>query len=199
MNMFKKNGGFTLVELIVVIAILAILAAVAVPAYTGYIAKAEEAADLQMLSSIKTAVLGQAAEKGETIKKIEVHNAAENGADAAAIELTVTNADDEVVEIDEETVKVLTGDLNTCFDADFKGSVWFEGQNWKAKAHNGACVDTSETPDHKCDTNGCGLIVSTMCADGNNDHKCDVCTTVTSSYKDDNNDNACDICGQAKH
>ena len=41
MNMFKKNEGFTLVELIVVIAILAILAAVAVPAYSGYITKAK--------------------------------------------------------------------------------------------------------------------------------------------------------------
>ena len=39
--MFKSNGGFTLVELIVVIAILAILAGVAIPAYTGYIEKAQ--------------------------------------------------------------------------------------------------------------------------------------------------------------
>ena len=46
MNMFKKNGGFTLVELIVVIAILAILAGVAVPAYSGYIAKAKQAQQL---------------------------------------------------------------------------------------------------------------------------------------------------------
>ena len=55
MNMFKKNGGFTLVELIVVIAILAILAGVAVPVYSGYISKANEAADLTQLDSIKTA------------------------------------------------------------------------------------------------------------------------------------------------
>ena len=55
MNMFKKNGGFTLVELIVVIAILAILAAVAVPAYSGYIASANRAGDEALLSEINTA------------------------------------------------------------------------------------------------------------------------------------------------
>ena len=56
MNMFKKNEGFTLVELIVVIAILAILAAVAVPAYSGYITKAQEAADLQVITAVNTAI-----------------------------------------------------------------------------------------------------------------------------------------------
>ena len=57
MNMFKKNGGFTLVELIVVIAILAILAGIAIPAYTGYIERANEAADLAQLDAIKTAAV----------------------------------------------------------------------------------------------------------------------------------------------
>ena len=51
----KRKSGFTLVELIVVIAILAILAAVAIPVYSGYIKKANEAADLAQLDSIKTA------------------------------------------------------------------------------------------------------------------------------------------------
>ena len=63
MNMFKKNEGFTLVELIVVIAILAILAAVAVPAYSGYITKANEAADYTQLDSMKTAIVFAAMEE----------------------------------------------------------------------------------------------------------------------------------------
>ena len=68
MNMFKKNGGFTLVELIVVIAILAILAGIAIPAYSGYIEKANEAADSTALSAVKTAAMAHCATKGEVVK-----------------------------------------------------------------------------------------------------------------------------------
>lgn len=64
MNMFKSNGGFTLVELIVVIAILAILAGIAVPAYSGYIEKAQAAGDMTALAAIKTAVMAANATKG---------------------------------------------------------------------------------------------------------------------------------------
>lgn len=63
--MFKKNGGFTLVELIVVIAILAILAGVAVPAYSGYIAKANAVADETAAVAIRTAVYAAYAENGK--------------------------------------------------------------------------------------------------------------------------------------
>ena len=74
MNMIKKNGGFTLVELIVVIAILAILAGVAVPAYSGYISKANEAADMTLLDSVKTAVVFDVMEQNPsaTVTKIVV-------------------------------------------------------------------------------------------------------------------------------
>lgn len=41
-NKRKKEGGFTLVELIVVLVILAILAALLIPALTGYIDKAKD-------------------------------------------------------------------------------------------------------------------------------------------------------------
>ena len=65
MNMFKKNGGFTLVELIVVIAILAILAGVAIPAYSGYINSANKAADITVCDAVKTAAMAALATKGE--------------------------------------------------------------------------------------------------------------------------------------
>ena len=71
MNMFKKNGGFTLVELIVVIAILAILAGVAIPAYSGYITKAKDASAITELDAIATATQAANA-KGGAIGEIVV-------------------------------------------------------------------------------------------------------------------------------
>lgn len=74
MNMFKKTGGFTLVELIVVIAILAILAGVAVPAYSGYIKKAQDATAITELDAIATAAQAANAEGG-AISEIEITGA----------------------------------------------------------------------------------------------------------------------------
>ena len=73
MTMFKKNGGFTLVELIVVIAILAILAGVAIPAYSGYITKAQDAAVVTELDAIHTAAQGANAVNNTKITKITVN------------------------------------------------------------------------------------------------------------------------------
>lgn len=67
----SERAGFTLVELIVVIAILGILAGAAVAGYSGYIKKANEAADTQVLSAVKTAADAAMATKG-TVTQIDV-------------------------------------------------------------------------------------------------------------------------------
>ena len=67
--MFKSNGGFTLVELIVVIAILAILAGVAVPAYSAYIDNANKAADDAKIETIETAMASALAMKGLNLEE----------------------------------------------------------------------------------------------------------------------------------
>jgi len=54
---WKKTEGFTLVELIVVIAILGILAGVGTVGYSGYIKKANMAADQQLISEVKNAMI----------------------------------------------------------------------------------------------------------------------------------------------
>ena len=70
MKLMKKNGGFTLVELIVVIAILAILAGIAVPAYSGYIKKAEKAGDLQLLGAINEAFAASCVASGAPVTNV---------------------------------------------------------------------------------------------------------------------------------
>ena len=122
MTMFKKNGGFTLVELIVVIAILAILAAVAIPAYSGYISKAQEANDYTALDSIKTAAVFAVMEKdpAATVTKIEVEKTGTG--DAATINYTVTYTNgkgeaNQTLEGAKAAIEALAGD-----DFDFKSN-----------------------------------------------------------------------------
>lgn len=55
-NTFKKQQGFTLIELMIVVAIIGILAAIALPAYQNYTNKARFSEVIVATSAIKTAM-----------------------------------------------------------------------------------------------------------------------------------------------
>lgn len=119
-----ESKGFTLVELVVVIAILGILAAVAVPSYSGYVSKAKEAGDIQILSSVATAVQGSAAGDDLEVDKIVINRAAENSS------ITVITASGSV---DMSEILSLLG-VDKVNDLDFKAA-WktatMDGGEWQ--------------------------------------------------------------------
>ncbi len=69
MSMNKKeinNKGFSLVELIIVIAIMAILVGVLAPQFIKYVERSRQAADMQTIQELRTAIEVKAADEGLT-------------------------------------------------------------------------------------------------------------------------------------
>ena len=79
MNTMKKNGGFTLVELIIVIAILAILSTGAIAGYSRYINNANKTAMEAILSDIQTSAILANADAGKVGSIVVTEGATSNG------------------------------------------------------------------------------------------------------------------------
>ena len=138
MTMFKKNGGFTLVELIVVIAILAILAGVAIPAYSGYIKKAQDVNVVTELDAIQTAAQAANATNLEKITTIAI------ASDGKTITFTGLTTDEKAVAAFESDFKTFYGELTkvaagkyTLSEAiKFEGTSYVKGATWNATGDN---------------------------------------------------------------
>lgn len=63
----KKQGGFTLIELMIVIAILAILLAIAIPAYQDYTIRAQNAECVSIAAGAKAFVSETASSRGDLV------------------------------------------------------------------------------------------------------------------------------------
>lgn len=118
MNTMKKNGGFTLVELIIVIAILAILSTGAIAGYSAYIQSANNKATLSALSEISTSAV--------------LANADTDGIDSIVVVTNGTN------------IKItVTGNLGGNFESNFETALTGTETGTKTEGPSGA-ADTYE-------------------------------------------------------
>jgi type IV pilus assembly protein PilA len=72
MNYSKPTAGFTLIELMIVIAILAILLAIAIPAYQNYSIRTSNSECLNLVTSVKLALVDTAHSSGSTVESVQL-------------------------------------------------------------------------------------------------------------------------------
>lgn len=97
-NQFKKQKGFTLIELMIVVAIIGVLSAIAVPAYKDYVKKSEGATALATMKSLITSAELWYQEKGSFKKDSETEILKNLGvkADSSPLGLISVEADNKL-------------------------------------------------------------------------------------------------------
>ncbi len=125
----KKTSGFTLVELIVVIAILAILAGIAIPVYSGYIQKANEASDMQVLDSVRTATVFAVVSADSEAKLTKIVYTGDQ--DAVTVEATVPTGHAAITSAD---ISAYVGTADYTFKGTTTSWTWTEANGWKPTA-----------------------------------------------------------------
>jgi type IV pilus assembly protein PilA len=102
---YKKQKGFTLIELMIVVAIVGILAAIAIPAYQNYTIRARVTEGLSLANSAQTAIAEYAQSTGGVAP---VGGGALTGIVVANTGWTAPTATTNVASIDMSTAGVIT-------------------------------------------------------------------------------------------
>ena len=142
MNTMKKNGGFTLVELIIVIAILAILSTGAIAGYSAYIQSANDTAVEAVLSDIQTsAVLANAAAGAIDSIDVTVNGTTLTVKINAVDDNWDTNTESGFVKMMEKSLKA-TGSIS---DNTYTGTITVKSKSWTSSVYkNGATWSVAE-------------------------------------------------------
>lgn len=114
-KLFKSNGGFTLLELVIVIAIIAILSVIGITQFGGMTESARESADLALASEIGSAA--------------KVYMATNNSTDAPTLQdLTDSKYLNKETNTKRQSKKYSPGNIEISLDVDSEIVVTFNGE-----------------------------------------------------------------------